>query len=184
MSEENVEVDEIKTAFEIAVEGSETEDDTKMAMIGAGATFKNVTRLYNQYMIDAGHAISKADKDSILSELLEDVDLLDEELFIASCSGVMEGITGTTERSAAAMVRAYAKKNGLDCYSKPVGSGAPRNSFASGFYDFLAGNPTMSSEDAEAYIMGTGDHTETSSNVQRSKSHYLGIHALVGRIAA
>lgn len=182
--EAETEVDNIKPAFLEAVEAGKDEDAIKLAMITAGATFKNVTRLYNAYMIDAGLAVSKEDKETALEAAVEGADLSAEDEFATAVEALVEGLAGTTERSAAALIRAYAKKNELECWAKPKGTGAPRDSFASKFYDFLVGNPTMTVEEATAYIMGTGEHAETSPNVQKNKPHYLGVHSLASRVAA
>ena len=55
----------ILEAFTASVEIKE-EDAVKMDMISKGATFKNVTRLYNKFMIDAGLAISKSDRSQLI----------------------------------------------------------------------------------------------------------------------
>jgi hypothetical protein len=175
---------EIQAAFDSAVAGEADEDDTKLQMISAGATFKNVTRLYNQFMIDAGLAISKADRAQIVADTLEGRELDTEEGFDTAVLSLSEAVQGTTERSAAALIRSYAKKNGLEVYAKPKGEGTPRVSFASKFYDFLVANPNMSAADAEAYIKGDGDYEDTSANVQKNLPHYMGIHALVARVVA
>jgi len=175
-------VDEIRLAFDEAVLEEADEDDIKMAMIGAGATFKNVTRFYNQYMIDAGMAISKEDRNQIVQDSLEGLEFDTEEAFDTAVGNLTDAIQGATERSAASLVRSYAKKNELECYTKPKGEGAGRTSFASKFYDFLVANPGMTEDVAKAYIMGEGDNEDTSSNVQNHLSHYLGIWKLARRV--
>lgn len=173
----------IRASFDEAVASESDEDDTKMAMISGGATFKNVTRLYNQFMIDAGFAISKEDRNQIVADTLEGRDFETEEDFTAATTALVEAVKGATERSAASLIRAYAKKAELPCYVKPKGEGAARPSFASSFYDFLVSKPSMTKEEATAYIMGEGDHADTSDNVQKHLSHYLGIWGLVNKIA-
>jgi len=120
--ETEVEVDEtelaIRDAFDAAIEDEADEDSIKLGMISAGATFKNVTRLYNQFMIDAGLAISKQDRNELIDSTLEGKEFNTEEAFDAAALELANAIAGTTERSAAAMVRAYAKKNELDCFAK------------------------------------------------------------------
>ena len=175
-------IDEIRLAFDAAVLEEADEDDVKMAMIGAGATFKNVTRFYNQYMIDAGLAISKADRNQIVEDTLEGLDFDSEEAFDNATGNLVDAIQGATERSAASLVRSYAKKNELACYTKPKGEGAGRTSFASKFYDFLVANPGTTEDVAKAYIMGEGDNEDTSNNVQNHLSHYLGIWKLARRV--
>jgi hypothetical protein len=172
----------IQGAFEEAISNESDEDDTKLQMISAGATFKNVTRLYNQYMIDAGLAISKADRNQIVGDTLEGLEFDTEENFGAATTALQEAIEGSTERSVAALVRAYAKKNELECYTKPKGEGGTRTSFASKFYDALVANPLMSEEDATAIVMGTGENEETSENVKRHHSHYMNIYGLANSI--
>lgn len=175
---------EIRAAFDGAVADGSDEDDVKMAMIGAGATFKNVTRLYNQFMIDAGLAISKEDRDAAVNDALEGRDFETEDDFNAAVDSVVAGVKGATERSAAQLVRSYAKRNEMECYKKPKGSGGGKTGFARKFYDALTANPSMTKDEAVAFIQGTDGNEETSENVKRHESHYLAIHAMVNAIAS
>jgi len=174
---------EIKEAFDAAISAESDEDDVKLQMISAGATFKNVTRLYNQFMIDSGLAISKADRTQIVEDTLEGRDFDTDETFGDAVDALVEAVKGATERSAAALIRSYGKKNDLDVYSKPKGEGVARVSFASKFYDSLAANPQMTEQAANDYVMGEGENEDTSENVKRHISHYLNIWSLVNRIA-
>lgn len=175
--------DTVRPAFDEAIADGADEDAVKLAMISAGATFKNVTRLYNQYMIDAGFAISKEDRQTAVDSALEGKEFDTEENFGEAVEAIVEAVKGATDRSAAALVRAYAKKNELDCYKKPAGSGAGKAGFAKKFYDFLIANPTCTKAEAAAFVKGEGDHEETSANTQKHLSHYLSIHKLVNTIA-
>lgn len=167
----------IRTSFDTSVAEGASEDDVKMAMIAGGASFKNVTRLYNQFMIDAGFAISKEDRDNAVAESLTGRDLETEEGFVEGTAAVMAGVKGATEKSAAALVRGYAKKNELPCYVKPKGEGAGRSGFASTFYTFLT-EASRTVDEATAFVMGTDGNAETSANVQKHKSHYLALHKM------
>lgn len=175
--------DLIREAFDAAQEAGQSEDDVKLSLIQAGATFKNVTRLYNQYMIDSGLAMSKEDKAEALDSTLDGATLDTEEGFTEAVAQVVLEVTGATDKSAAAMVRAWAKKNEVEFYKRPKGTGASKSGFASEFYAFLKGNPTMSEDEAKAYILGEGDHKETSDNVKNHLSHYMGIYKLCNEIA-
>ena len=189
MSEENQAAEtedntaEIRAAFDGAIAAGSEEDDTKMAMIGAGATFKNVTRLFNQFMIDAGLAISKEDRDAAVSDALEGRDFDTEDAFNEAVEAVVSGVKGATERSASQLVRAYAKRNEMECYKKPKGQGGGKTGFARKFYDALIANPKMTEDEAKAFIQGTDGNEETSENVKRHESHYLAIHGMVNTIA-
>ena len=174
---------EIRIAFDEAVSGEKEEDEVKLGMIGAGATFKNVTRLYNEFMIEAGLAISKADRNQIIEDALECRDFETEADFDAAVELLGGTLPGATLRSASALVRAYAKKNELSVYSKPKSEGVARSGFANDYYNYLIGNPKMTQDEAKAFIMGEGDFAETSANVQKHMSHYLGIWKLVNTIA-
>lgn len=174
----------IRTAFNEA-QGQE-EDAIKLAMISAGATFKNVTRLFNEFCVDAGLVTSKEDKEKVLAEVLTGADLSLEEVFDAKVAELQASLQGVNEKSAAALIRAYAKKNELEVFkkAKATGEGAGKAGFAGKFYDFLVANPTATKEQAVAFIQGTDGNEETSENVKKHQSHYLGIHNLVSRIAA
>lgn len=174
----------IRAAFDAAHAAGKEEDDIKLDMIGAGATFKNVTRLFNQFSVDAGLTVSKEEKDQILLDVLNGADLADEATFNAKVEELMARLSGSTDKSAAALIRAYAKKNGIEAFKKAKGAtGEAKTGFASKFYDFLAANPTSTVAEATAFIQGTDGHEETTENVKRHQSHYLAIHRLINRVA-
>ena len=174
----------IRAAFDAAHAAGKEEDDIKLDMIGAGATFKNVTRLFNQFSVDAGLTVSKEEKDQILLDVLNGADLADEATFNAKVEELMARLSGSTDKSAAALIRAYAKKNGIEAFKKAKGgTGEAKTGFAAKFYDWLVANPTSTVEQATAFIQGTEGHEETTENVKRHQSHYLAIHRLVNRIA-
>ena len=176
------EADPILDAFAASIADEADEDEVKMAMIAAGATFKNVTRLYNKYMIDAGLAISKADRNQIVEDTLEGLDFETEEQFEDATARLEAAIEGASTKQASSLVRAYAKKNELECYKKPKGEGTGRVGFASKYYDWLVANVPCSKEDATAFVMGTDGQEETSQNTQNHLSHYLNIWSLANTI--
>jgi len=189
MSEvENVEVEEvdenaeIRDAFDEAISNEKEEDDVKMQMIGAGATFKNVTRLYNQFMIDAGMAISKADRNQIVDDTLADMDLDTEEAFDAAVKALVEAITGSTDRSAASLIRAFGKKNDIQVYTKPKSEGGSRNQFVHRFYDALVANPGMTEQEAHDFIHGKNGNPETSDNVKNYEKMHQNVRILANTI--
>lgn len=185
VAEEDQDTQEVlREAFDAAVEAGSTEDEVKMKLIQAGATFKNVTRTYNQFMIDAGFAISKEDRNQIVDETLEGRDLTVEEGFDEGVVALVEAVKGTTERSAGALIRAYCKKSELECYAKPKSEGAGRPGFVKEYYALLVANPSITEEEAKAYILGEGEHADTSENVKRHISHHQGIRKLANDIAA
>lgn len=173
-----VEVDHIQIAFQKAVDQDKAEDDIKMSMIGAGATFKNVTRLYNTYMVDAGLAISKEDKDAIVNSALEGVDLSEEANFDEAVSTIADKAAGVNEKSAASLIRAWAKKNEVECFKKVSGGGG-RSGFAAKFYEALIANPKMTEDQATELMQGE----DASDNVRRHASHYQSIRKLCNAIA-
>lgn len=174
----------IRAAFDAAHAAGKEEDDIKLDMIGAGATFKNVTRLYNVFAVDAGLTVSKEEKDQILLDVLNGADLADEATFNTKVEELMARLSGSTDKSAAALIRAYAKKNGLEVFKKAKGgSGEGKVGFAGKFYEWLIANPTSTVEQATAVIQGTDGNEETTENVKRHQSHYLAIHRLVNRVA-
>ena len=174
----------IRAAFDAAHAAGKEEDDIKLDMIGAGATFKNVTRLFNQFSVDAGLTVSKEEKDQIVLDVLNGADLADEATFNAKVEELMARLSGSTDKSAAALIRAYAKKNGIEAFKKAKGgTGEAKTGFAAKFYDFLVANPECTVAEATAFIQGTDGNEETSENVKRHQSHYLAIHRLVNRVA-
>lgn len=184
-TEQKVDLEElIRDAFNASHAAGKEEDEIKLDMIGAGATFKNVTRLYNTFSVDAGLAVSKEEKDQILLDVLNGADLSMEEVFNAKVEELMARLAGSTDKSAAALIRAYGKKNGVEVFKKAKGgTGEAKTGFAAKFYNWLAANQTSTVAEATAFIQGTDGHEETTENIKRHQSHYLAIHRLINRVA-
>lgn len=176
-------VDTIRPAFDEAIAGDQGEDDVKMAMITAGASFKNVTRLYNKYMVDAGFAVSKEEKDEIVGKSVEGKDLSTEDGFSKASAAIQKKATGVTEKSAAALIRAWAKAQDgdIEVYKKAASAGGPRVSVRSRFFDALIANPAMTEAACKEHL---ANDKETSENVMKHESVYQGIRELVNRIAS
>lgn len=170
---------EIQSAFDEAVSDDQSDDEIKMKMIAAGAKFKNVTRLFNQYMIDAGLAISKDDKDKMVDKVCENQKLDEENVFNGCVADLFKNITGATERSASAWIRAYAKKNEVECYKKPKGEGVGRSGFSSKFADYISTSVGRTEDQVKAFIMGTDENEDTSDNVKKGISHFMTIYGTV-----
>ena len=179
-AEESSEEDAIIEAFNVAIasDPSLEEDEIKLLMIGAGATFKNVTRLYNQYMVLAGLAISKEDKAAHVAEALEGLEFAEEDGYDLAVAALMDPDKKINERSAGALLRAYAKKNELDIYKKPKAESSGRVGFSSVYHDFLVANPYMTEKEASEYIM----NPKNSDNTHKHKSHYMNTWKLVNRV--
>jgi hypothetical protein len=176
---EQEEVDEIRDAFDDAVSEDKSEDDVKMALIGAGATFKNVTRLYNQYMVDAGFAVSKEEKDEIVKKILDGKDVSEEAGFNKCVEAIVKKAAGVSEKSASALIRSWAKANDLPYFTKPKGAGGARVGFRSRFFDALIANPAMSKDQCTEYLKTAEG---TSNNVMNHESVYQGIRELVNDV--
>jgi len=180
-SEEVEQADPIRETFDAAVSGDSAEDDVKLAMIQAGATFSNVTRLYNQYMIDSGLAMSKEDRNSVMDNILTGKSLDTEETLTDAIVSVVNEVTGVTDKSASAMVRAWAKKNEVECFKRPKGSGAVRNPFVQNFHNALIENPHLTKEELQNIINGLP--AEQQSNPQRWFTQHDNIRKVVNTIA-
>ena len=151
-AEEDATTLEIKEAFTEGLDSDMEEDDIKMKMIQAGATFKNVTRLYNQFMIDAGLAISSSERKQIVDETLSGRDLDTEEAFDQAVADLVEAVKGATERSAGALIRAYGKKEDVEVFAKPKSESSPRNPFVQNFHSALIENPMMTQKELKDLI--------------------------------
>lgn len=170
----------IRAAFDESVAGELGEEETKIAMIGAGAKFKNVTRLYNEFMVDAGFVMAKEDKDKVVNEVLTGADVSTEESFNAAVAQLVGGIKGATERSAASLVRAFAKKNDIEVFKKSKTSGGgSRNDFIPNYLAALVDNPRMTEEEASTYIKENG-----STNNIRFESLWQKVRKAANDIAA
>ena len=178
-------VAKLRGVFDEGVAAGKQEDAIKLDLIAAGATFKNVTRLFNEFMVEGGHRASKEERDQLVVASIQGIDLKSEDGFNSAVANLISTLTGATEKSASALIRALAKKEGIECFKKAKeSSGEGKAGFAGMFYDYLVANPSCTKEQAVAFIQGTDGNEETSENVKRHQSHYLAIHSLVNRVYA
>ena len=169
----------IQEMFDSCRINEDDEDDTKLALIGLDTvTFKNVTRIYNQLMVSGGYMLSKEEKSEHVVTTLEGLEFDTEEGYDAAVSSLVTDMIN--ERSAGALLRAHAKKNELEIFKKPKteGSGEPR--FAQTFYNLLVENPTISEEEAKAFIM----NPENSPNTHRMLNFFQKVRETVNAVAA
>ena len=129
-------VAKLRGVFDEGVAAGKQEDAIKLDLIAAGATFKNVTRMYNEFMVAGGHTASKEERDQKVLAAIEGADLTGEEGFNAAVAALVAALQGATEKSASALIRAAAKKQGVECFKKAKEStGEGKTGFASKFYD-------------------------------------------------
>lgn len=164
----------IKDAFDDNIESDE--DSIKMAMLQAGCKFKAVSRLYNQYMIDAGLLATKEEKTDAIVNALDSFDVSEEDGFGEAVSQVAESVSGVTGNSAATMIRSYCKREEIEVFSKP--KGVHSTGFRFKFYEELRSNPSMNAEEALVFIKEHG-----SENDKRAYSHYQAIRKLVNEVS-
>lgn len=176
-----------RAAFDDGVAGDQSEDDIKMGMIQAGASFKNVTRLYNQYMVDAGLVVSKEEKTEIVDKILSKATGLEtEDGFKKVVASIAAKASGVNEKSAAALVRSWAKtangegEDGIETWKKPKGEGAGRSGFKAKFYAALVANPQMTKDQCHEYLMTAEG---TSGNIQKRETVYQAIREMANTIA-
>lgn len=175
------EINEILNAFNDASDAGKSEDDVKMAMIGAGATFKNVTRLFNQYMVDTGKAISREAKAELVEKHADGADLADEAGFNEAVASIVSEGTGVSEASASSLIRAWAKKAEVECYAKPKGTGATRNPFVVNFHNALIANPSMDEQGLKDVIAALEPQQQV--NPTRWFNQHNAIRKMVNKIA-
>lgn len=174
----------IQSAFSIGQEEGLTDDQIKYNMIGAGATFKNVTRLFNELMVEAGLAEDKSTRDEKIAAILESADVSTEEGFNEAVQQIMEDCVGVVERSAAGSIRAYCKKNDKPVFIKPKGEGSNRESFIGRFYAWLIENPKVSEAECHDFLFGLNGHPATSENVKNYERMHQNVRKLVNDVAA
>ena len=179
--EDEREDSKIYDAFVNAVEAEKSEDEVKMAMIQAGCPFKKVAKLYNDYLVEAGMANSKEERQQLLDKTLGGKDLSDEKVFNKAVATLIDKGKNINEKAAGAMIRGWAKKNDVEVWAKPKGEGSGRTGFASLFYDWLLENPKCTKEEAADFIHGRNGNAPTSDNTKKHESHYLAIANLVNK---
>lgn len=155
---------DIRDAFDTAIDsGNDDSDDVKLAMITAGASFKNVTRYYNSFMENAGLTLSKEKKTEIAAEAVSENDVSTQEGFDTAVKSIVDASSGkVTERSAAGLVRAQAKAEKIEFYKKPKGTGKPRSTFMDDMYEMMFQNPNITEAELETYIKENGNKTNIS----------------------
>lgn len=167
----------IEQAFIDGVNGQKDEDSIKIDMISVGCKFKTVTRIYNQLMVKHGLVASKEEKEEAIVKAIKDIDISDEEGLNKAVKYLVENLTNISDKSAAAIIRAYAKKNDIEVYKRPPGPGGSRTDFLPKFYDALVDNPLMTKEEAHDFIVEHG-----TPNTIRWESSHQKVRDLASRI--
>ena len=186
MSQEETVVEEtsvvdaaIKQAFVSAINDGKEPDSIKIAMIGAGASFKNVNRLFNAFMVEDGHVVSKEEKDSILSELLDGLDLTDSDTFESAIVELAQRLQ-VSELSSVASIRQWAKKNDLPFYKKAKAeSKGERSSITSDIFNWISENPSATEDQLVEFLKEVG-----TDNTMKHASLYKGILGVANKIVA
>jgi len=186
MSEENTEMENddapesnpIREAFDIAVDSGKEEDDIKMDMIGAGAKFKNVTRLFNEFMIEGGYVKSKDERNEILDKVLTGVEISTAEALDEAIAELAEELD-VSEQSAATSLRQWAKRNDVECYKKPKGSGAGTSGIIVKIHAWILENYGSSEEEFVEFLKEVG-----TDNTMRNKNRHIGVLKLAKAVAA
>ncbi len=141
----------IREAFFMSMKSCKSKDDTIYQMLEAGATFSEVPKLYNEFMIEAGLKLSSEDKNIVLDECLTSGLLDTEDGFKKAIKEVVNRIIGCNEKQASYYIRTWCRKNDVECYRKTTGPGS-RNPFVKRFYLALIENPGMTKEELELII--------------------------------
>ena len=170
------EVSQVEQAFIDGLEGDLEEDDIKMAMIKAGASFKNVNNQFRQFNIKFGYVSSQEEKKSALETVMKsgDVNVSTEDGLKDAIDTVINSLRGYNEAQVSGMIRAYAKKNDIEIFVKPRGAGTRNSGFRYGFYQSLIENPHMTNDEVDGLIDENG-----SKNDKGNRSHYYNIAKLV-----
>lgn len=183
----------LSQVFKYGIDNGKTEDDIKMAMIKEGATFKNVTRLFNKFAVDFGLVMKKEDKDAAVQAACEGNDLSTEDGLNDVIDDLMGTITGSNEAAVLRLIRAWAKKQDpeIEVFKKAKGGGGGRSSgFRAKFYEMLKANPKMTADEVDAIISEKpeGDDPKApnksgaTGNDRAHLTHYQGIRQLVNDI--
>jgi len=154
-------------------------DSIKIEMIGAGASFKNVNKLFNAFMVEDGHIVSKEEKDTILSEVLDGLDLTDTDTFESATAELAERLQ-VSELSSAASIRQWAKKNDLPFYKKAKAkSKDERSSITADIFNWIVENPSATEDKLVEFLKEVGTN-----NTMKHASLYKGILGVANKIAA
>jgi len=185
MSDEN-KYEAARSVFDDMIDQGRPDDDIKMAMIQADPEigFSNITRVFNQFMIDGGHSMSKEDLEEVVNNVMDDADVSTEDGFDQAVTDIVDNGENISVRKASALVRSYAKKNEMEYYTKPKGTGTRKNAFIHRFYNALVDNPDMTEEECHDFLFGLNGNDETSQNVKNYEKMHQNVRALVNRISA
>jgi len=183
MTEKEIAEAKIKTAWQDGMDADQNEDAIKLAMIQAGATFKNVTRLYTNFMIEAGLAMSKEEKEDLTKSILDNgtYDVTSAVGFTDAMEAIKAEGTGISDRNASAIIRAWAKDNNVTTWKKPESAGGDgqRGKFRMEFFRIMEHNPRMTREELSQLIK---THPLSSDNVVKHESVYQRIRQMCNTI--
>lgn len=179
--------EEIVEAFKTSSEKHDIKKDEEKVLLDVfnvaipmGISFAQVRKYFKELKLDFGFDISGEDKVAILENAFIGADVSNEEGFNSVVAQVNNAIESTSERGAGQMVRAYARKLGLNCFKKPQPEvTGTRVAFVNDFYTALTENPQMTKEEVHQYIVDNG-----SEGTLKSEGQYQKVRVLCNNIAA
>jgi len=180
IAEKNPISEAVENAFKAACEAKKDEDTIKIEMISAGAKFKKVTKMFNELMVKHGYAVSKEDKSKAVAAACVDVELSTEDGFSAATKALIATLEGTSEKSASASIRAYAKKNDLEFFKKPKAEGKGKGGINAKILAAVIDNPKMTEVEMNAFIDEHGSDTTK----KTWRSYHQNVRAAANAIAA
>ena len=124
------------------------------------------------------NTISKDEKDDILNQVLDGLDLTEVDTFDSAVAELAQRLQ-TSEKSAAGSLRQWSKKNSIPFFIKPKSETAERTGITATIYNWIIDNSTASTEELFAFLGEVG--TE---NTLRNKAIYAGILKMANKIAA
>ena len=178
MSEENNEA--IKAAFDAAIADGKDADEVKVEMIKAGCQVKDTGRLYREGAIDSGIMMDTKARTAKIDDILSGVDGLDtEDGLTDAIDALVDGVPATSEKSAAALIRGWGKKNEVDIFKRTRGTGTGgTRAFIFRLTDALVENPSMNEDTFNEMLSNEGKSS------QKYGSHFNSIRVLANKLAA
>ncbi len=151
------ETNKAKEVFDAAVAAKKTEDEIKCALVSAGFSFKDASKIFMELAIETGLVISsKARKEqikAILDTVIGSSEKVDEELFVDVVGTIIKDVKGTDESASARAVRAYCKAGEIeiDLPKKRPGGRVTQTMFG-----LIEDNPTATKEEVSEMLRAAG----------------------------
>lgn len=175
---EMTESQKVEEIVEAGLAAGKSEDDILVEIINAGVAYKKAGKLFNQYMLNSGHRITRKERNEQVAELLDEAEFNPEtgEEVAAMIEKITSEVKATNEKEALQAIRAFARDNDIELPKVPK-KGRTQGGFKGKVFAWMLDNPTAGADDLTSFI------TEECGKNEATAKRFVEIQAFATKFA-